>query len=79
MQLATESVELARENFEQGLINQLELIQSQLDLTRAQTARAGAYYDYQSAHARLDRATGSRFHLQSHETKGVGEITNTAQ
>jgi len=63
VQLATESLQLATDNFGVGLTTQLELLQSQLDLTRAQTAELAARFDSNAALARLNRAMGSRLNL----------------
>ena len=46
-----------------GLTSQLELLQSQLDLTRAQMAELSARFDYNAALARLQRAMGSEFQV----------------
>jgi len=59
--LARQSLDLAQQNFGLGLISQLELLQSRLDLTRAQTAELSARFDYNAALARLQRAMGSDF------------------
>jgi outer membrane protein len=61
VKLATESLKLATGNFDVGLTSQLELLQAQLDLTRAQTAELSARFEYNAALARLERATGSHF------------------
>ena len=61
--LAKESLKLATGNFEVGLTSQLELLQSQLDLTRAQMAELSARFDYNAALARLQRAMGSEFQV----------------
>ncbi len=71
VELARQSVALATDNFNVGLISQLELLQSQLDLTRAQTAEVSARFDYNAALARLQRAMGSDFHLMD-ESAGNG-------
>jgi len=63
VQLAAESLDLATTNFGLGLTSQLELLQSRLDLTRAQTAELSARFDYNAALARLERAMGSRFQV----------------
>ena len=69
VQLATDSLKLATGNFSVGLISQLELLQSQLDLTRAQTAELSARYDYNAALARLQRAMGSDFQITDERMK----------
>jgi outer membrane protein len=61
--LAAQSQELAGANFQQGLIAQLDLLQSQLDLTRARTVELEARFDYNTALARLERAMGSDFRV----------------
>jgi outer membrane protein len=63
VELARESLQLASRNFQLGLSTQLELLQAQLDLSRAQTAELSARYDYNAALARLERAIGSRFEM----------------
>ena len=64
VQLANESLKLSSNSFGLGLTTQLELLQSQLDLTRAQTAELSARFDYNAALARLQRAMGSQFDIQ---------------
>ncbi len=59
--LAGESLQLARTNVGLGSATQLELLQSRLDLTRAQTAELSARFDYNAALARLQRAVSSGF------------------
>lgn len=63
VQLATESLGLATANFGVGLTSQLELLQSRLDLTRAQNAELSARFEYNAALARLQRAMGSQFQI----------------
>jgi outer membrane protein len=63
VQLATDSQKLAAANFGLGLTSQLELLQSQLDLTRAQVTELSARFEYNVALARLDRAMGSHFQI----------------
>jgi len=72
VQLATESLQLATANFGLGLTSQLELLQSQLDLTRAQTAELSARFDYNAALARLERAMGSHFQITETRATGAG-------
>jgi len=67
VKLAEESLKLAADNFKLGLSSQLELLQSRLDLTRAQTAELSARFDYNAALARLQRAMGSHFELRPTE------------
>lgn len=64
VQLAAESLKLSSNSFGLGLTTQLELLQSQLDLTRAQTAELSARFDYNAALAHLQRAMGSQFDIQ---------------
>ena len=71
MQLATESLNLASANFGLGLTSQLELLQSQLDLTRAQTAELSARFEYNAALARLQWAMGTPFQVT--ETRSAGQ------
>jgi outer membrane protein TolC len=61
--LAEQSQSLAAANFEQGLITQLDLLQSQLDLTRARTAELNARFDYNVSLAQLQRAMGSHLNI----------------
>ncbi len=61
--LATQSQSLADANFKEGLITQLDLLQSRLDLTRAQTVELNARFDYNSALAQLEHAMGSEVNL----------------
>ncbi|MEI8063489.1 MAG: TolC family protein [Verrucomicrobiota bacterium] len=65
VKLAEESLKLATSNLELGLSSQLELLQSRLDFTRAQTAELSARFDYNAALARLQRALGSHFSIYS--------------
>jgi outer membrane protein len=69
MELAAQSLSLAQANFEQGLITQLDLLQSRLDLTRAQSVELNARFDYNSAVAQLERAMGAEFDVTTKETK----------
>ncbi|HWF20112.1 MAG TPA: TolC family protein, partial [Verrucomicrobiae bacterium] len=68
MDLAAQSLSLAQANFQEGLITQLDLLQSQLDLTRAQSVELNARFDYNSALAQLERAMGAEFDVT---TKGA--------
>jgi outer membrane protein len=70
VQLATESLKLATGNFDVGLTSQLELLQAQLDLTRAQTAELSARFEYNASLARLERAMGSHFIIADDRMKG---------
>jgi outer membrane protein TolC len=72
VQLASESLNLAKANFDLGLSSQLELLQSRLDLTRAQTAELSARFEYNAALARLQRAMGSQFHITETRPKDHG-------
>ena len=67
VKLAEESLKLATSNLELGLSSQLELLQSRLDFTRAQTAELSARFDYNAALARLERAVGSHFEFHTQE------------
>jgi outer membrane protein len=69
VELAGQSQSLADANFQQGLIAQLDLLQSRLDYTRAQTVELNARFDYNAALAQLQRAMGSQLNLA--EMKGV--------
>jgi outer membrane protein TolC len=64
VKLAAESQALAAANFKEGLIAQLDLLQSQLDLTRAQSVELNARFDYNAALAQLQRAIGAEFNFQ---------------
>ena len=72
VQLAADSLKLATANFDTGLTSQLEVLQSQLDLTRAQTAELSARFEYNAALARLDRAMGSHFQITDARPRGKG-------
>jgi outer membrane protein len=61
--LAEQSQSLATANFGQGLITQLDLLQSQLDLTKARTVELNARFDYNVALAQLQRAMGSQLNI----------------
>ncbi len=67
--LATQSQSLADANFKEGLITQLDLLQSRLDLTRAQTTELNARFDYNSALAQLQYAMGSELNLSDEPQK----------
>lgn len=69
MDLASQSLSLAQANFQEGLITQLDLLQSQLDLTRAQSVELNARFDYNSSLAQLQRAMGAEFDLVTKEAK----------
>ena len=70
VQLAMESLNLATANFGLGSTSQLELLQSQLDLTRAQTAELSARFEYNAALARLQRAMGTPFQVTETRSEG---------
>jgi outer membrane protein TolC len=72
VQLATDSLKLASGNFEIGLTSQLEMLQSRLDLTRAQVAELSARFEYNAALARLQRAMGSQFQITDTLSTGKG-------
>ena len=72
VQLATDSLKLATANFGLGLTSQLELLQSRLDLTRAQVAELSARFEYNAALARLECAMGSQFHITDLPAPGQG-------
>jgi outer membrane protein TolC len=59
--LARESLQLSQTNMALGLATQLDLLQAQLDYTRAQTTELVARFSYNAALARLQRAISSRF------------------
>ncbi|MBI5397063.1 MAG: TolC family protein [Verrucomicrobia bacterium] len=71
--LAEESLKLARTNVELGLTTQLELLQSRLDLTRAQTVELSARFAYNAALARLQRAMSSRFTILEEPPRPAAE------
>jgi outer membrane protein TolC len=57
--LALESLGLASGNFNAGLATQLDLLQGQVDLTRARLLEATGRFGYLNAVARIERATGT--------------------
>ena len=57
--LANESLRLATGNFDAGLASQLDLLQGQVDLTRARLLELAGRYGYLNAVARLERAMGT--------------------
>ncbi len=57
--LAGEALRLAMDNFGAGLATQLDLLQGQIDLTRARLAELSGRYLRVTALARLERAIGS--------------------
>ena len=71
--LAEESLKLAKTNVDLGLTTQLELLQSRLDLTRAQTIELSARFAYNAALARLQRAISSRFTILEEPPRPAAE------
>jgi outer membrane protein len=59
IRLANETLQIARTNFDVGLATQLDILQSRVDLTRAQTNELAARLSCNLARARLDRAMGT--------------------
>ncbi len=57
--LAVESLALATGNFNAGLATQLDLLQGQVDLTRARLLAVAGRYGYLNAVARIERAMSS--------------------
>ena len=55
---AEESVRLANARYSAGTANQLDVLQSQVDLTTARTNQIQAYYNYNVALARVRKAIG---------------------
>ncbi|MCB1080073.1 MAG: TolC family protein, partial [Verrucomicrobiae bacterium] len=55
---AEEALRLARASFEAGAATQLDVLQSQLELTRARLEEATALHTYHTALAGLRRAMG---------------------
>ena len=58
VRLATETQTLSVQNFDAGLADQLTVLQTRVDLTRARTAELAARLRYHQALARLERAVG---------------------
>lgn len=58
VRLGTEAVRLARVMYNEGANTQLDVLNSQLALTRAQVLEANAMFDYQVARYRLRKALG---------------------
>src|SRR5579884_4175884 len=56
--LAEKEVELARDRFQAGVANNVEVVQAQDALARAQDNQIGALFRYNQARAELARATG---------------------
>lgn len=56
--LAEEALHLANLRYEEGVATQLDVLNSQLALTRARVNYASALYEYQSARYRLRKVTG---------------------
>jgi outer membrane protein len=56
--LAEKEVELARDRFQAGVANNIEVVQAQDALARAQDNQIGALFRYNQARAELARATG---------------------
>lgn len=61
---ATESLQLARERYKLGLSSVVEVTQSEVGLTAAQTKLAEALYDYKIAEVTLAYASAGSIHLQ---------------
>jgi len=60
VQLAKQEVEQARDRFQAGVANNIEVITAQDELARANDNQISAYYRYNQAHADLAHATGRR-------------------
>ncbi|MDE1170390.1 MAG: TolC family protein [Verrucomicrobium sp.] len=60
---ARESYVLSQASYEAGLATQLDVLQSRVDLTTAQTTEFQARYDYLAATANLQRALSSQFQI----------------
>lgn len=58
IEMANETLNLSRTNFDVGLAGQLDQLQARVDLTRAQTNELAARLACNQARARLDRAMG---------------------
>ena len=61
--VARESYVLANAGYNAGLVTQLDVLQSRVDLTTAQTTEFQARYDYLAATAQLQRAVSGNFHI----------------
>jgi outer membrane protein TolC len=57
---ATEALRLARERLAAGAGTQLDVLDAQVELTKARTTQQQALYDYNTAAAEFDRATGTQ-------------------
>jgi outer membrane protein len=66
LQLAREEVNDARERFQAGVANNIEVITAQDALSRASDNQIGALYNYNQARASLAHATGQIENLYSH-------------
>jgi outer membrane protein len=60
VQLAKQEVEQARDRFQAGVANNIEVITAQDELARANDNQISAYYRYNQARADLSHATGRR-------------------
>jgi outer membrane protein len=58
LDLAAENLQLAEERYKAGLNDMIEFNDAQLSYTRSQSSLVSAYYDYLSARARIEYATG---------------------
>ena len=56
IKLADETLQLTTHNFDAGLSTQLDVLDSRVQLTRAQSTELGGYLAYNTAFARLERA-----------------------
>jgi len=61
---ATEGLQLSRERYKLGLSSVVEVTQSEVSLTAAQTRLAEAQYDYKIAEVTLAYSAGGRSHLE---------------
>lgn len=72
--LARESFMLSKASFEAGLSTQLDIMQSRVDLTKAQTNELKAKFDHKVALAKLQRAISSEFKIiDDHSTQDLSK------
>lgn len=72
VELADESLELAKANLVAGLGTQLDILQAASDVTRTRTTRLNAIYEHSAALARLARACGITPEALGSSAKSVG-------
>ena len=71
--LAEEALMLAQVRYQSGISTAVEVTSAESDLTQARTNQVNAVYDYETALARLQRATGQEPEAANNKSKEVGK------